>query len=682
VPAAVLFVLIRNRRGLTTRVILGATCLLLLGASQYGLIVLRTRQGAPYLESRATSLPELMQVVTAARFSEQRFAFGPSELLTLQIPTAAAVIARDLRPVGLILLGVGLVDAARRRRLNTALVAGAAAGMFVMVINLSGDTGGFIIPVVTLLWPLAGTGIETLARAVQSFSVTRLDPRTLVLALATAIPLAGAAANYTTADQSGNSGMARFLRTAYAQLPDRSAIVAEDYFIDMALRYLMATGEAGPNREIALAGFGAGAVREAVQDGRRVFAFGGAATFFGAEGLRFEWVAMAGPPLSDWLSSQPRGTIVVGASAGQPVPSELTDISSRRPAVGRPRAMTVFAFVAGQPETIWREEDGGLALLVEPHRLAPNLQFAGPVVLTADERGARIDLDRRTLARTAGGLALAAFSRTGTWLQAFEVPAGAALQAPLDGAVFELKAEAPCVELTTDTWTDVAPVLSTGSWLATMAAFGSVVVETEVFEPRGARASSSDLVLANTAPTTGPAVGVDVDVWRTELSRARSRRPVFRMAFDRPVARARARLSSGGALSTMKLCSHVPAVVAERGLSRINPDLASEAYFGTGWSAAERSTTGYVRRAAGRASLLVPLSADHAYRLSLDMLADPVTALTVHLNGDPIGECQTGGEDGCVVTVPRGRARDGVNAVTLVTSGPFTFHGAYVVRRE
>jgi hypothetical protein len=53
------------------------------------------------------------------------------------------------------------------------------------VINLSGDTGGFIIPVVTLLWPLAGTGIETLARAVQSVRVTRLDPRTLVLALAT-----------------------------------------------------------------------------------------------------------------------------------------------------------------------------------------------------------------------------------------------------------------------------------------------------------------------------------------------------------------------------------------------------------------------------------------------------------------------------------------------------------------
>ncbi len=71
--------------------------LLALGVSQYGLIMVRTNQEAPYLESRASSLRELIGVVTAERYAGQRFAFSPWVLLTDHLPAIASVIGHELR---------------------------------------------------------------------------------------------------------------------------------------------------------------------------------------------------------------------------------------------------------------------------------------------------------------------------------------------------------------------------------------------------------------------------------------------------------------------------------------------------------------------------------------------------------------------------------------------------------
>ncbi len=107
--------------------------------------------------------------MTAERFADQRFAFSLSTLLTVQVPEVATVIRREFGISGVLLVGAGLIAAARRRSLEAGLVFAAAVGMLVMVVNLRGDTNGFITPAMALLWPLAGYGIDAAAQWLQSF---------------------------------------------------------------------------------------------------------------------------------------------------------------------------------------------------------------------------------------------------------------------------------------------------------------------------------------------------------------------------------------------------------------------------------------------------------------------------------------------------------------------------------
>src|SRR5204863_4948032 len=139
---------------------------------------------------------------------------------------------------------------------------------------------------------------------------------------------------------SGDIADARFLRSVYRQVPDNAAIVAESYGYDMRLQYLQLTGEGGPDRGIEPVGFDAGVVRKAALEGRRVFAFARAATFFGAQGLRFERAGLLGPSLDEWQAALPRGTVIVGAAAYAPFPLELSGIDRRHPrGLGQPRAL-------------------------------------------------------------------------------------------------------------------------------------------------------------------------------------------------------------------------------------------------------------------------------------------------------------------------------------------------------
>jgi len=93
--------------------------------------------------------------------------------------------------------------------------------------------------------------------------------------------------------------------------------------------------------------------------------------------------------------------------------------------------------------------------------------FPGPVSATADDRGARVEFGPRTIADVGKGLALAVFNADGTLWRTLEFPSDSPLRVEPEAAIYEFKAESPCVEITTDQWTDIAPVLATGSWLAT-----------------------------------------------------------------------------------------------------------------------------------------------------------------------------------------------------------------------
>ena len=121
----------------------------------------------------------------------------------------------------------------------------------------------------------------------------------------------------------------------------------------------------------------------------------------------------------------------------------------------------------------------------------------------------------------------------------------------------------------------------------------------------------------------------------------------------------------------------------------LRPDFESEAYFGAGWSDAERTATGRVRRAQDRATLLLPLQPGYDYRLSLDLAGAAGTRIDIVVNESPAGACELRRGMPCEAALPHGMMREGINTVTLsarpspATSQPeetLTLQGARILR--
>jgi hypothetical protein len=672
-PAFVIYVLLRNRRALTARVIGAAAVLLVLGISQYGFIVLRTRQGAPYLGSHATSVSELVDIVTARDFAPQRFAFGPTALLTEQIPGVATVMGQELGVTGALGLTAGLAAAIYLRNAGAALLVGAAIGMLAMVVNLSGDVSGFITPVMGLLWPIAGLGFSAIARMLESPRVLRQGVGTIAAGLSAAMPIANVAVNFNDADHHGYIADSRFIRSLYRQLPDRAAIVAENYWYETRLQYLRLTGEEGPDRGIWPTGYDARAARDAARDGRRVFVFAGAATFFATSGLRFERAALVGSPLDEWVRSLPRGTRIVGASSYTPIPLALSGIDRRDPD-GRdaPRAFCAFARTIGQSAV---ERTSGQT----PISLAP--VFRGDVRAVSDEAGARIEVAGRTVARIGEGLTVAVFTPAGILSWAFTLPSNRPFRVPFAEALYELKGENPCVDVTT-AWTDITRALSSGSWVGTLPVFGSVVIEIALTASRAVRSRPIALYGDAAVRTVGQRRDADgSEVLLTELTRTGEGRPVFRLALDRIPTQARARVRSGGARDAITVCAHSPLPLFAGGSAEadVRPDFESEAYFGAGWSDEERTETGYRRRTGERGTLLLPLQQGSNYRIVFDLAGTHGTHVSIELNDVAVGACELGAP--CSISVPSSALQNGTNALTLSTpASSLTFYGARIDR--
>jgi hypothetical protein len=718
IPACVLYVMFRHRRAVTLKTAAAACVLIIVGVTQYGLIILRTVQGAPYLESRASSLRDLIGVVTAERFAGQRFAFGPWVLLTDHVPALASVIGRELGMAGVLLLAAGIASAIRSRNSGTALLAGSAAGMLGMVLNISGDLSGFITPVMVFLWPMAALGVDAVARGLRtllrarsvpmtdeavrprSSDYTRLVAGVVGVTVAAVMPLANVAVNYRDADQSDQTGPARFFQSAFRQLPDRAGVVAEDYFYDMAIHYMLLTGEGGSRRGIAGIPFDAAEVRAAAHGTagpggrpRRIFAFAGGSLFLGTAVLQFERTAISGPPMAEWLLTLPRNTIVVGATAFVPGPLDLSgpQHSHARP-TGRPRAFETFVLRTRTRDAAWRGADDEISMTIDSAALPAPSPFAGALVASAGPGGARIALSGQDLASVDAGLALAVFAPDGRFLRSEALSGDGPVRVPFQEAMYELGADVPCVELTTGRWSNLSPALTTGSWIATLPAIGSVVVETEIASAReGIRAQSTQLMgdgSTSTAAATGSADGA----FATVMTRASERRPVFRFAVDRSGVHARARVRPGSATQAITVCPHHPArplFTPGSNAGVLRGDFESEAYYGAGWGGAERNETGAFRRGEETATLLLPLARGFSYHLALDVTSTDGTGVALSLNGQLVGACDVRGKGACEVTLPAGLLRDDVSALTLVRTGapgehrgpPLIFRGAHLDRR-
>jgi hypothetical protein len=238
-----------------------------------------------------------------------------------------------------------------------------------------------------------------------------------------------------------------------------------------------------------------------------------------------------------------------------------------------------------------------------------------------------------------------------------------------------LAGEASCATVTADRWTDITPVLVGGSWVATFASTGSIAIE--MIAPRppglpglsGARVRSA-VLMGDGAIQTAVATTPEGDVISTTLTRAGESRPVFRLALDRVPSGARARLRAGGARPTIDLCGLSPVhplFAPGRTSGVLRPDFESEAYFGAGWTDAQRTATGPVRRGEDGATLFLPLERGVTYRLLLDLAADIPSDIDVALNGVPMGTCRP---HACDLLLTPSAIVAGTNAVRLSLARP------------
>ena len=682
VPAYVIYVLARDRKVLTLRVIAAAALIVVLGLAQYGFIIVRTRQHAFYLESRATSLSELVEIVTAQRFAEVRFAYSLSTLLTVQLPVVTETMGKDLRAGGLILMVIGLIDAVRRRRSGALLTSGATLGMLWMVVNLGGDVKGFITPLMVFVWPFAAAGADGLARMVTAASRRPLAGLVAGGLAAAALPIVNVSANYKDADQSAQRENAEFFRTLHAQLPDGAGVVTEDYFYDMSFYYYRATREAPGGNRLYPVPFDAPIVRETARS-RPVFSFAGAATFFAVEGLQFVPIPIEGLPLDEWIARLPRGTVLTGATSYLAGPVDLTSIghANARPA-GRAQNFEAFGVVANRPGEKWVKDYNPVALLMDPPTLgAPLPSFGGTLRAIADERGARVELGEQTVISTPSGLALAAFWPDGTLMRALDFPDRGPWRVPFNAVVYRLAGENQCAAVTSGTWTDVTAVLATGSAVSTLLQTGTVRLEMRF--PDAAPVNPVAAGLHGDADARSVSLQPDAGggvIWTSELTRTGGRRTVFRLALDRPGMKAFARLAPGGE-APVNLCGLPPTPLFrdEGTVDVIRPHFDNESYYGAGWSQVQLAGTGRLRYADADAVMLLPLDPSHAYRMTLDLSGPPNSRTRLLLNGVEAGGCDVESLRTCSVLL---RPAAGAGPVSALTFETRTADGAAIDKRQ
>lgn len=139
-PALVLFVLLTGGRAVLRAGTVGAVvAIALAGLAPYSFILLRTWQGAPYLEARAATLPQLWAVMTARRFAHEIGAFSLGELLLQRVPHIARLVATELTPLGVVLVLVGLARLVAWQRREAVLLGLGAFGVAALTANMGSE---------------------------------------------------------------------------------------------------------------------------------------------------------------------------------------------------------------------------------------------------------------------------------------------------------------------------------------------------------------------------------------------------------------------------------------------------------------------------------------------------------------------------------------------------------------
>ena len=290
-PALIAFVLVTDRGAIRARTILVSTLIVIAGICQYGFILLRTAQNAPYLEARASNLRELFAVMRASRFSNEIFAFSLRQLIVERLPELWHLSVVEFTPIGILLALTGIAAVIVNRITIGVLLLVGAGGILFLTLNVGAtDAEGFLIPAFGLTWIVIGIGLASLSRLAGTFAK---HGALAAIVVAVALPTLQLQRNYRINDHHRRTYEIQYFDALFDRLDARAAIVTESYAVDQLVLYKLAGEHAARGRTIDLITRDVETVRQRAATGFTIYGFSGGRTALESHGFRFEPIQLS-----------------------------------------------------------------------------------------------------------------------------------------------------------------------------------------------------------------------------------------------------------------------------------------------------------------------------------------------------------------------------------------------------
>jgi hypothetical protein len=472
VPALVFHALLTNARlALAPRTLLFAAGMLLIGFSQYSLIMVRTWQKAPFLEAKANTVSELIDVMTARRYAYEIGAYQLNDVTAKRAPVVLDLVKREMTWPGLILVAIGVVALVRSRARDAVLCAVGAAGVILLTMNMSSDEDeGFLLSAFVLLWLLAAAGLERLWAAAGS---NRRVVTAAALLATIALPASLAAVNYTPNDHHRRNFEIRYFNALFAMLPEKSAIVRDQYATNMMIDYKILGEGAAAGKDLRIVNQVPEQVTAAFKSGYRVFLFAQAKTELSKYDFRVKPVSLKTEPLTEYLKTLRDGLVVVVAATPAAAAGLMSDPKAWT-GIGVPEEH-VFRRV-GAPYAVIGAAGAGSGALEADNRPgatevdvsvgsgatvgATQVVAAADIRAYADGQSAAIWAGGKELVRSNDGVVVAIFGPRGL-AESFALDAADGFRVPMDMTplpLYELTEAGTCVNLGNLGWRDVSGV--------------------------------------------------------------------------------------------------------------------------------------------------------------------------------------------------------------------------------
>ncbi len=669
-PGIALFGLLVDRNFvLRARTLVLSSLILMAGLAQYAFVLVRSLQPDAYVESRATTLAGLADVMLAGQFRERLFAFGWRDVLFERMPSLGSLLLDELTPVGLVLAAAGVVWLVRRRVADATLLLSGCALVFVFALNYSViDTPVFLIPSVLVLWVAAGAGAERIILAAGAHRAVAAASSAAALAL----PLWLLAVNFSHNDRSGDVHAAIQFDRLFEALPDRSALVSEDFIVDRMVMYELLGRRAAGARHIELVPSDPDAVRSRLSRGFTVYGSRKAARALRHESIdvAFNALRLTAGPLDERLARLPEGAIVAVAVPARFARAFAGTGRASFLDVGGPGAIAPVAAnvaivgVRGAPGgAVVRTSSLDVDVAIGAGSAIGDTSSNTSAAIRARAGGtqAAIWYAGREVLRTSDGVGVAIWNANGRLDQTAVLVPADDFRAPLHSAslpFFAVRGEAAEQSIGAAGWTDVHASVATGSTTVRIPRNATVVLYVADDRPLAPRAfewsqrarvdvlpvegNGRETLRAIAAEAGAAAIGIDRDayVYRIEMETFASGTAVT-LAFGGVPLHAIARLISSRGEDRATAFA-----VDTRGLLHA-PDSHTEVLLmgrdeqaqltGHGWSAVEADEAGpYRRMIADESRVVLPTSRSRVRRLRLQARhhpGDDEAAIFVRLDG-------------------------------------------------